>query len=723
MAKMSDDEFVSLVKRRRDDALAHLTDNLASDRRKAMQYYRGDNLSEYGNSGDGLSTLVSRDMMEAVESILPGLVKPFIAGDETVRFEPTGPEDEEPAKQATEYINYLFQNHNDAVRVIYDFTKDGLMFRLGVAKVVFEEVEDKTLETYRGLGPVELKALEASDDHEIVGDIVQAEDGSLEVKCSKSVKRPTFRVYVIAPDEFLFEARLANMDQGRFFGHRATKPVGDFVAMGLPKDKVIALRKDGENEDEDDRFKGENERDDNRQDDDLARLVTIDECYIRCDRDDTGALGWRKVFIGANDDNILLDEEADDHPYETWTPIPLPHKLVGMSVYDLVKDLQQHGTAVLREMSNAMYLSNRPQREVVEGQVNFEDMLSPEVGGLVRVKQVGMIREIASGGDKVMQQSMAMLEQIATQREQRTGSTRYNQGMDANSLNKTATGISIIQNASQQRQELVARHLAEGIKGIFKKLLGLVCRHLDKKEVIRLRGRWVEMDVANWKASYDMSVAVGLGTGNRDQQVGQLHDLLDLDEKIIELQQGLGGPLLTAANVYEKLKRLTEAMGLKGIENYYTDPSADQADGQQQGPQEPPDPEQMQRDHEQAQAQQQAETDAAKQQAQMQGDAAKQDAAHQCDMQKAQIAAETELQKAQIDAEAKVRIAEIQAQQAVEVAVNTPQPEPAQTAPPSVTVNAVQPKRGPIVKTVTGRDENGLLLSWVEEEQGGGDEG
>ena len=512
MAKMSDDEFVSLVKRRRDDALAHLTDNLASDRRKAMQYYRGDNLSEYGNSGDGLSTLVSRDMMEAVESIIPALVKPFIAGDETVRFEPTGPEDEEPAKQATEYINYLFQNHNDAVRVIYDFTKDGLMFRLGVAKVVFEEVDDKKLETYQGLGPVELKALETSDDHEIVGDIMQAEDGSFEVKCSRSVKRPTFRVDVIAPDEFLFEARLANMDEGRFFGHRATKPIGDFVAMGLPKDKVMALRKDGESEDDDDRFKGENERDDNRQDDDLARLVTIDECYIRCDRDNTGALGWRKVFIGANDDTILLDEEADDHPYETWTPIPLPHKLVGMSVYDLVKDLQQHGTAVLREMSNAMYLSNRPQREVVEGQVNFEDLLNPEVGGLVRVKATGMIREIASGGDKVMQQSMAMMEQIATQREQRTGSTRYNQGMDANSLNKTATGISIIQNASQQRQELVARHLAEGIKGVFKKMLGLVCRHLDKKEVIRLRGKWVEMDVTAWKDSYDMSVAVGLGT-------------------------------------------------------------------------------------------------------------------------------------------------------------------------------------------------------------------
>ncbi len=189
---MTTDEFVQLVKRRRDSALEHLTDNRSSDRREAMQFYRGDNLSLYGNSGDGLSTIVSRDLMEAVESMLPGLIKPFIAGDEMVRFEPTGPEDEEPAKQATEYINYLFQNHNDAVRVVYDFAKDGMMFRLGVAKVVHETVSEKTLETYTGLGPIEVQAIEADKDLEIVGDILfDEETGSPRWKR----KSPTIRTY------------------------------------------------------------------------------------------------------------------------------------------------------------------------------------------------------------------------------------------------------------------------------------------------------------------------------------------------------------------------------------------------------------------------------------------------------------------------------------------------------------------------------------------------
>jgi hypothetical protein len=423
-------------------------------------------------------------------------------------------------------------------------------------------------------------ALTADPEHEIVGDVVQAEDGTYEVRCSHSVERPMFRVYVVAPEEFLFESRLASLEEGRFFAHRATKPVGDWIAMGLPKAKVKALKSgDKDDQDADDRFENEDRRDDNDNDDDLARLVTIDECYIRCDYEGAGTLGWRKVFIGANGNDIVLNEEADDHPYCCWTPIPVPHKLVGMSVFDIVRDLQMQGTALLRETLNALYLANRPQREVVEGQVNFEDLLNPAVGGLVRVKAPGMVREIATGGEGVINQSLAMMEQIATIREQRTGSTRYNQGMDSNSLNKTATGISIIQNASTQRQELIARHLAEGMKAIFRKMLGLVCRHLDKKQIIRLRGQWVPMDPTSMKEGYDMSVAVGLGTGNREQQVGQLTNLLNIDKEIIQLQGGANGPIVTMENVYEKLKRMVEAMGMKGVENYYADPSA--ADQQQ----------------------------------------------------------------------------------------------------------------------------------------------
>jgi hypothetical protein len=680
MPKMSEADLGDLIGRRRDASLKHLDDVRSKDRREALQFYRGDNLSLYGNSGDGLSTVVSRDLLEAIESMLPGLVKPFIAGDEMVRFEPTGPEDEEPAKQATEYINYLFQNHNDAVRVVYDFTKDGLLYRLGIAKVVYETVADECLETYKGLDELQVLALSADDSHEIVGDVTQAEDGTFEVRCSHTEERPMFRVYIVAPDEFLFEHRLASLDEGRFFAHRGTKPVGDWIAMGLPKAKVKALKSGDRNDkDADDRFDYEDRRDDGDNDDDLARLVTVDECYIRCDYDGNGTLGWRKVFIGANGNDILLNEEADDHPYCCWTPIPVPHKLVGMSIFDLVRDLQMQGTAILRETLNALYLANRPQREVVEGQVNFEDLLNPEVGGFVRVKQPGMVREIETGGEGVITNSLAMMEQIASIREQRTGSTRYNQGMDADSLNKTATGISIIQNASTQRQELIARHLAEGMKAIFKKLLGLVCRHLDKKEIIRLRGEWVEMDPKDWKEGYDMSVAVGLGTGNKEQMVAHLTDLMGVQAQIAQAQGGMDGPILTWENVFETTKRYVEALGLKGAERYFKDPAP--KEGQPEQPQ--PDPAQAAQDQ------------------QMQAEVMKFQAESELEMKKAQLDSETKIEIAHINAEKDLLIAGLNAPPELHaggmngMAQEAPQNPPEQQEPPEAPMMPEQPGEMP----------------------------
>ncbi len=231
---------------------------------------------------------------------------------------------------------------------------------------------------------------------------------------------------------------------------------------------------------------------------------------------------------------------------------------------------------------NALYLANRPMREVVEGQANIDDLLNPTVGGIVRVKQVGMVREIPSGGTGVLNNTRVMDEALSGEREARTGVTRYNQGMDANSLNKTATGMNIIANNSQQRQELVARQFGEFLRDVFEKLLALVTQHADPADVERLRGK----PFVPWPTTYDTNVSVGLGTNNKDQLVGHLMALSSMYEKIITQQGGMQGPLVTAANVYEVLKRLPEAMGLKG--DFFTDPTQmQQQSAQQEPPQDP----------------------------------------------------------------------------------------------------------------------------------------
>jgi hypothetical protein len=579
MANPSSDDFRKSVVRRRDSCVNFKDDRPRVNRLEALRFYRGQDDTAYGTRLEGFSSVVSHDTMEAIESMMPSLVRPFVAGEEVVSFEPVGPEDEEGARQATDYINHVFATHNNAFRVVHDAMKDGLLYRIGIAKTVMEEEEDGGPETYDELDEQALTALLMQDKREPTGAIEQDKETGLYKVTLAPQKLKRYRVHIVAPDEFLYEERLASLDQATFLGHSKQITLGDLIDMGVDAKKAKELssgRPETGEQERDVRFDQENEE--NWEQDDLSRPVWVDECYIRCDYAGKG-LSWRKVLLGGAQSSMLSNEEAEGHPYSVWTPIPIAHKLVGMSIHDLTRDIQMNKTAVQRELNNAMYLANRPMRQVLKGAVNMDELLNPQVGGIVQVRQTDAIANIPTGGDAAFTAGLQMIEYMDGVREARTGVTRYNQGMDSNSLNKTATGMNIIASASQQRQELVARQFSEFLKDVFKKLLGLVMQHGEPGDYIRLRGKWVEVDPSDWKSNYDMTVSVGLGTNNKDQLVGQIQSLLQIDAQIIQMQGGVNGPIVTAVNVYEKLKRLQEAMGLKG-DKYYTDPGDSPEQGQ-----------------------------------------------------------------------------------------------------------------------------------------------
>jgi len=86
-------------------------------------------------------------------------------------------------------------------------------------------------------------------------------------------------------------------------------------------------------------------------------------------------------------------------------------------------------------------------------QANLDDLMNSRAGGIMREYVPNAIRneEIPF----VAKESFPMLEYIDHQKETRTGQTRYSQGTDADSLNKTARGIQMIQQAGQQRGDLI----------------------------------------------------------------------------------------------------------------------------------------------------------------------------------------------------------------------------------------------------------------------------
>jgi hypothetical protein len=435
----------------------------------------------------------------------------------------------------------------------------------------------------------------------------------------------------VPPEEFLIARGATSLDEVGFVAHRVKRTVSDLIAMGYPRGKVLALEGAGALDFAPERLQRFAEEGGVLADaaalDPAMRSVSVTECWMRVDADGDGIAELRHVTVAGEGDLVVLEnEEADGHPFAALCPNPLPHRFWGLSVADQTLDLQLVKTTLWRGALDSLYLANAPQLGVLDGKVNVEDLLNRRPGGIVRMKEAGALMPIAT--QPVSAEAFQMIEYLDSVREQRTGVTRYNQGLDADTLNKTATGIRAIQSAAQQRLELIARVFAEtGVKRAFKRVLELVSKHQSAPRIVRLRNRWVAMDPRQWSDEMDLTVTVGLGTGNRDQQVLTLLKLLDLDERIVALQGGVAGPLVTARNVYNKLVKLVEAAGLKSAESYYSDPGT--APPAPPGPR-PPDPMLALAAMEREMAE-----------------------------LKARIAADAEIAKAKIQAEAQIEVAEI----------------------------------------------------------------
>ena len=190
----------------------------------------------------------------------------------------------------------------------------------------------------------------------------------------------------------------------------------------------------------------------------------------------------------------------------------------------------------IRDRDN-MYLTNNNRVAVMDGMVNMDDLLTSRPGGVVRTKQAPNQVMQPIQAQPISQQAFPLLEYLDTVREVRTGVTKYNQGLDSDSLNKTATGISAIMNQTQMRAELIARIFAEtGVKDLFRKMFELSVKYQDREKIIQLNNQYVPVMPTEWKNRFNVTIQVGLGTGTKEQQIVILNNILDKQLQAFNLQ-------------------------------------------------------------------------------------------------------------------------------------------------------------------------------------------
>lgn len=699
MARMSEDQLRSITDQEMRQAVGWYSGKLAAQRQKAMAYYLGQpTLDLTPPEVEGRSSVVSPDVRNTIESMLPQLMVKFAGSERVVEFEPTKPGDEPKAEQATDYVNHVLHAHNPGERIIYNWMKDALLSKNGIVKVWWDDRQEEKREEYRNLSAVELAQLMDDDEVEVIeqksypdeedaqqrqqalqqlqqqleqatqaaqaGDpqaqqavmalqqqMAQLQNAppvlAYDVACRRTKISGCVKVENVPPEEFLISRKAKSIQDASFVAHRVARTQSDLISMGYKNvdqisgdDQATAL-----NMERIERLSYDDElaylqADTLSTPDDSQRVIWVTECYVRCDFDGDGISELRKVVRAGN--QILENEIVDLAPFVSITPTPMPHKFFGLSVADLALEAQKIKTNILRGMLDNMYLSINGRYFAVEGQVNLDDLLASRPGGVVRVKQPGAAGRLDQGmGDS--QLGMSMMETMQGFLEDSTGWTRYNQGADGDSLNQTATGVNIVTNRADMRLDLIARNFAEGFRDLFRMILKLVSQYCDKKAFVRLRGTWVDVDPREWRNQFDCTVNVGLGTGNKDQQVAHLMALLQ------QQQMGLQIGTATPENVYQSQAELVKALGFKTADKFFSDPAK-----QPPRPQ-PPNPEQIK-----AQAAQQLE------QMRQQGAMQMKQAELQAEQQKFQAQTQMDMQRIQMEAQATQaqQQAELQVQQA-----------------------------------------------------------
>ena len=636
MPTLSDEEIKARLDEEIRGAVGYASSEITSQRATALEYYYGQN---FGNEVEGRSTYVSRDVADTIEWIMPSLMRVFAGGDQIVKFEPQGPEDEQNAAQATDYVNYIFQRQNDGFLALYTWFKDALLSKNGFMKVYWEEYTETKTENYEGLTDDEFAMILQDSQPEVLEHTeTPGPEGTLHaVKLRVSQKSGKCCVVPIPPEEVLVSKNpVAPLHKNRFRAHRRRVTISELKEMGFKDVDDLSDNEAQFNEEKTARFSfDETDAVGNDEKDKASREVWLSECFLDLDVDGDGVAEERTIIMAG--DKILQNEEGTTAALISITPIPLPHKLYGMSVADLVMDLQLLKSTVFRQILDNMYLANNGRYMALDGMVNIDDLLTSRPGGIVRVKTFDAVKPMQP--PLLGAPAFNLLEYIDTIKENRTGVTRYNQGVDADSLNKTATGINQIMSASQQRVELIARVFAEtGVKDLFYAILENVQKHQDKAKVVRLRNEWVPMDPREWKNKFDLTVMVGLGTGSKETQLAALNE--EAQFQLAALESGL--PVVTPENVYNLRMKALEAKNIKGGDLFYTHPS-------KMPPQQP------QQDPAVVKAQMDAENDKAKLMVKAQSDQQKQATKAQSDQARFQL--DTQKESAKIELErAKLRM-------------------------------------------------------------------
>ena len=572
-------QIESIVSTAVQDAVDFIDGEIAPQRIKAQRYF--DLEVDIGHE-EGRSSVISSKCRDVVRGLKPSLQRVFLSSEKPVEFSPRSEEDVKVAEQATNFISYKFQ-HCNGYKLLNDVFQDALVKKTGIAYVYFDDKEETEIETFENLSDDEFALIGSQEDVEIIEhemrtsttmdeENMEVEFVEHDVKISKTISKGDIAIKAIAPEDFFVDRNSRSVEENYVIGHSSEMRVSDLLAMGFKLEDLSGISNTEYSVTDDEaEFERRGYAIDEGEDENIStasKKITVTQAFMELDIEGTGSPILYQFICAGSNYTVLDFYEAEEVPYAIFEVDPEPHAFFGTSIVDLVISDQDASTSMLRGILDNAALVNNPAVQIVDGQVAVEDLLSNEIGRIVRVKNLGAVAEMAVPFTAA--QTLPALQYFDQLVDNKTGVSKMAQGLDPDVLKSaTATSIAASMEGQAGQAEVIARNLAEGgMKRLFKLMLNIMVKNVDKEQIIRLNGSFVPIDLQNWNVDLDLIVNVGIGTGREREKAATLQQTLAIQQQIYQGYGPMNG-VVTLSQMRNTLADLLALGGLKNADRYF----------------------------------------------------------------------------------------------------------------------------------------------------------
>lgn len=591
--RLTEAELAAVVQYEINQAQGYESSVLSVQRAKALEYYNG----QMPNPPEGRSAIVSMDVADSLHAMMAQL-EPIIKTT-LVEFKPNGEEDEPQAQAESDFVRDAIEKAG-GWRTIFEGIHDALLTANGWLKITAEDKTSVTTETYPPNPPDE--AIYLLNRPTAPNQKVEVRMSSQKVTVKRTTTRKVLVFECVPPEDMLFSegAGQEDLQELRFVGQRKLYSDAQLTALGIAKDVIdqiplstnsswpAALAREGIMQYQTDNNPAQTSQ----------QLRTVYCCYQMISSNDSNKSERRYVWLGGT--KILKNEPADSVPYVTGTAVPMPHRVQGQGLYELLQSIQAGKTHVLRNYMDNLTVMNGSRTAINEKRTNIEDLTNGRLNGVVRTDGPPMDCIMPLPATDIGPQAMAGLEYLDHVRVQRVGSSVDINEVQAQVMKSSATAAAGQLAMVEQMAGWFAANLVETLlKPAFMRVHRLLREELGGPTKAKIRGKWQDTDPSQWPERENITTNMGMTTAEKAARIGALNTVIAKQGEI--LMQGGDNVLTSLAKVYNAMCDWCRANDLDTPEQYLIDPTSPEA---QQAMQQKAESQQQQMQAQQAQIQQ-----------------------------------------------------------------------------------------------------------------------